>query len=224
MEWFTFDQRIKRIHPAVVEKQFKYFCLGYVREKLRRGGCAKFFANCNNSSIYALCILFPGIATTATLSQLLSATIHGINSPRNVLIRIQCWRHAVDEGRKGSRKLGWTWAIWDESWVWTLFTVRYTCFILMYFVARLTCLNLPVIVLTSPTSGFVSTCSHVEGEDPSFRLMLWRLKPNSRMPVDYCKAFLMMWEMVFVCIVSVWIDWLFCNFCTSVSCNPQFLT
>jgi hypothetical protein len=38
---------------------------------------------------------------------------------------------------------------------------------------------------------------------------------------SYRKAFLMMREMVFMCVCSISIHWLFCNFSVSVFCNPQ---
>jgi hypothetical protein len=41
--------------------------------------------------------------------------------------------------------------------------------------------------------------------------MLGDLQPNLRTPVYHHKVFLMMQEIVFMCVVSISIDWLFCN-------------
>jgi hypothetical protein len=55
-----------------------------------------------------------------------------------------------------------------------------------------------------------------------FRPVLRDLQPSSRTPIDYRKAFLKTREMVFMCVISISIHWLFCNFCAAVFCFPQF--
>jgi hypothetical protein len=55
-----------------------------------------------------------------------------------------------------------------------------------------------------------------------FRPILCDLQPNLGTPVYHHKVFLMMQEMVFMFVVGISIDWLFCNLSVSVFCSPQF--
>jgi hypothetical protein len=60
------------------------------------------------------------------------------HSPRNLLVEIRCWRHAVNEGQRAIENCvkceRYEMRVeWIE--VWTLFAVRYTCLILVYFIA-----------------------------------------------------------------------------------------
>jgi hypothetical protein len=55
-----------------------------------------------------------------------------------------------------------------------------------------------------------------------FRPILRDLQPNLRTPVYHHKVSLMMQEIVFMCVVSISIDWLFCNLSISVLRDPQF--